>query len=204
MAVEYPQLEITSRQQWRGWLAAHHAISKGVWVITHKKTGGADHVAYHDIAEEAVAFGWVDSQPRKLDEHRSQLLLTPRNPKSNWSRVNKTRVEKLEKTGQMTDAGRAALTLAKETGTWTALDTVENLEEPDDWPSAGSRIRACPVCGRLPAAGRERHDDHVCAACRGLPASAPRTRPQAARPRRLRRRFAARLDTIAPSSSRSS
>lgn len=136
MSDRYEQVEITSREQWRRWLGDHHHRSPGVWVVTYKKAPDAPHVPYDDIAEEAIAHGWVDSQPRKLDDRRSQLLVTPRKPKSSWSRVNKQRVKRLEKAGLMTDAGRAAIAAAKENGAWSALDDVENLVEPADLRAA--------------------------------------------------------------------
>jgi uncharacterized protein YdeI (YjbR/CyaY-like superfamily) len=104
----------------------------GVWVVTHKKRSGSPHVPYDELADEAIAHGWVDSLPRKLDETRSQLLITPRKPSSNWSRVNKQRVERLEQAGLITPAGQAAIDTAKDNGAWSALDDVENLVEPDD------------------------------------------------------------------------
>jgi len=64
---------------------------------------------YDDIVEEALAFGWVDSQPRSIDQQRSARLLTPRKPGSNWSRLNKQRIERLTAAGLMTTAGRAAV-----------------------------------------------------------------------------------------------
>jgi len=132
----YEQVEITSRAQWRAWLAEHHADAPGVWVVTHKKSEGDKHVPYDDVAEEALAFGWVDSQPRKLDERRSQLLVTPRKPRSSWSKVNKERIERLTAAGRMTPAGAAAVATAKANGAWSALDDVEQLVEPDDLRAA--------------------------------------------------------------------
>lgn len=136
MSDRYERVQITSREQWRAWLIDHHRDSRGVWVVSFKKAGDAPHVPYDDIADEAIAHGWVDSQPRKLDDRRSQLLVTPRNPNSNWSRVNKQRVERLEQAGLMTDAGRAAIEAAQRNGAWTALDDVENLLEPKELRAA--------------------------------------------------------------------
>lgn len=99
-------------------------------MVTYKTGSSKPHVSYDDIADEAIAHGWVDSQPRKLDAERSQLHVTPRKPKSTWSRVNKQRVSRLEDAGLMTEAGRAAVALAKDSGAWSALDDVENLVEP--------------------------------------------------------------------------
>ena len=132
MPEEYEAVEVTSRDAWRRWLQSHHGSSRGVWVTTYKKAAGERYIPYDDIAEEALAYGWIDSRRRSVDEERSQLLVTPRKPKSGWSRVNKERVERLEAMGLMTDAGREAIAVAKENGAWSALDDIENLVEPDD------------------------------------------------------------------------
>lgn len=86
--------------------------------------------------EEALAYGWVDSRPRSVDDQRSQRLVTPRKPTSKWSKVNKQRVKGLIASGAMTPAGLAAVELAKRTGTWTALDEVEELREPTELRAA--------------------------------------------------------------------
>jgi uncharacterized protein YdeI (YjbR/CyaY-like superfamily) len=71
-----------------------------------------------------------------LDDDRGLQLLTPRKPKSTWTRLNRRRVEELEAAGLMTDAGRRTVEIAKANGWWTILDPVEDLEEPDDLASA--------------------------------------------------------------------
>ncbi len=55
-----------------------------------------------------------------------------RNPKSKWSKINKEKVERLIEEGLMTQSGMEMITLAKQVGTWDALTSVDNLEEPDD------------------------------------------------------------------------
>ena len=67
--------------------------------MTYKKASGGPYVAYGDIVEEALCFGWVDSVPRKLDAERSQLLVTPRKRGSRWSKANKARIERLTAAG---------------------------------------------------------------------------------------------------------
>lgn len=132
MSDAYPELTVESREQWRAWLSEHHATARGVWVTTFKKSSGKPYVSVEDLIDEALAHGWVDSRPRTLDDLRSQRLITPRRPTSNWSRVNKERVARLLAAGRMTPAGLAAVDAAKRNGTWTALDGVEDLQEPDD------------------------------------------------------------------------
>lgn len=112
-----------------------------VCVVTCKKTSGGPHVSYDDIVDEAIAHGWVDSRPASLDAARSQILVTPRQPTSNWSRVNQQRVARLTAAGRMTPAGQAVVDRAKDNGTWTALDAVEDLQEPDDLRAALNRDR---------------------------------------------------------------
>jgi uncharacterized protein YdeI (YjbR/CyaY-like superfamily) len=136
MRADYPQLEITSAAQLRKWLLANHDSVEGIWLVTYKKSSGERYVSYEEVVREALCFGWIDSQGKPLDATRSQLLLTPRKPKSNWSGPNKARVAELTAAGLMQPAGQAMIDLAKRSGTWTALDDVEALIEPDELRAA--------------------------------------------------------------------
>jgi uncharacterized protein YdeI (YjbR/CyaY-like superfamily) len=131
-----PEVEITSRQALRDWLTAHHGQKTGVWLVTYKKAAGARHVPYPDIVQECLAFGWIDSLPRKKDDLRSMLRIAPRKPGSNWSRVNKGHVAALEAAGLMTPAGQAVIARAKADGTWNGLDGVEDGEIPNELAAA--------------------------------------------------------------------
>jgi uncharacterized protein YdeI (YjbR/CyaY-like superfamily) len=121
-----------TRAEWRAWLEEHHAQSRGVWLISFKKGTGKPHLSYDEMVEEALAFGWVDSKPDKLDAARTMLYFAPRKAGSGWSGPNKKRVERLLASGQMTAAGLAKVEAAKQDGSWSALDAVERLELPDD------------------------------------------------------------------------
>jgi uncharacterized protein YdeI (YjbR/CyaY-like superfamily) len=66
------------------------------------------------------------------NEESSYLYFAKRKPKSNWSKANKDRVEKLTKLGLIMPAGQAMIDLAKQTGTWTALEVVDQLTIPPD------------------------------------------------------------------------
>jgi uncharacterized protein YdeI (YjbR/CyaY-like superfamily) len=126
------QVHPKTRDAWRRWLAKNHAASDGVWLVYFKKSSGKPRVDYGEAVEEALCFGWIDSKSERIDEERTMLKFTPRNPKSAWSKPNKERVEKLVKEGKMTDAGLAMIATAKRNGTWTALDAVEALKVPLD------------------------------------------------------------------------
>jgi uncharacterized protein YdeI (YjbR/CyaY-like superfamily) len=105
-AGEVETVELDDRADWRAWLERNHARATGVWLVTWKKTAGRPRVDYDAAVEEALCFGWVDSRSRSVDEDRTSLYFTPRRPKSSWSESNLARVERLEASGLMTDAGR--------------------------------------------------------------------------------------------------
>jgi uncharacterized protein YdeI (YjbR/CyaY-like superfamily) len=115
---------------------AHVGRAAGVWVVTYKKRSGGPYASYDDVVEEALCFGWIDSVRRSLDADRSQLLVTPRNHGSRWFKGNKQRIQRLTAAGRLAPAGLAAVTDAKADGSWTALDAVEELVEPEDLGAA--------------------------------------------------------------------
>jgi uncharacterized protein YdeI (YjbR/CyaY-like superfamily) len=132
----FERFEITTRDQWRDWLTANHRQTDSVWVVTCKAGASRPRVPYDDLVEEALAFGWIDSLPRKLDAERTMLLMSPRKPGSNWSAVNKARIEKMTAAGLMHPAGLAKIELARADGSWTALDAVDRLDVPADLATA--------------------------------------------------------------------
>ncbi len=128
-----PAIVAVSRAAWRQWLTDNHSAEASVWLKIFRKNGETPSVTYDEAVDEALCFGWIDSLGRKGDDGRHYLqYFTKRKPKSKWSQVNKKKVEKLVAAGLMTDAGMAMIRLAKETGTWTALDEVEEGIIPPD------------------------------------------------------------------------
>lgn len=121
---------------WRAWLRRHHHASPGVWLVISKKGARQPGVTYVEAVEEALCFGWIDSTPNTLDAEHYLLRLTPRKPKSVWSRINKERIERLVREGRMTDAGMRAIETAKANGSWAELDPVDDLRVPDDLAAA--------------------------------------------------------------------
>jgi len=66
-------------------------------------------IAYIDVVEEALCFGWIDSTLKRLPDGRLVQRLSPRRKKSHWTQLNIDRCKDLESRGLMTDAGRSAL-----------------------------------------------------------------------------------------------
>jgi len=98
-----------SKTDWRRWLARHHADTKDIWLVYYKKAAGKSGIAYEDSVVEGLAYGWVDSQAKSIDEATYAVRFTPRKPNSNWSASNITRVKQLLAEGRMAEAGLATL-----------------------------------------------------------------------------------------------
>jgi len=121
-----------TRAEWRKWLTAHHASSKGIWLILVKKGASTAGITYPEAVEEALCFGWIDSKADTLDTQRYQLHLSPRKPGSVWAKLNKQRIRKLVKEGRMTSAGLAKIEAAKKDGSWNKLGATDRLVIPAD------------------------------------------------------------------------
>lgn len=137
--------------EWREWLERNHTRDEGVWLVSYKKGTGRPRFEYGEAVEEALAFGWVDSKPAKLDAERSMLWFAPRRAGTGWSRPNKERVERLVAAGRMHPAGLAKVDAARADGSWNRLDGVEALEVPRDlaaalasYPDAAAHFGAFP------------------------------------------------------------
>lgn len=98
-------LYITDREEWREWLAEHHATEPDVWLVYYRKESGKPRLAYNDAVDEALCFGWIDSTYKDIDEERFAQRFSPRNPKSPFSPMNKERARRLIEQGRMTQAG---------------------------------------------------------------------------------------------------
>lgn len=134
-----PQVAPRNRKAWRNWLAKNHNKSGKIWLVIPKKNSGLPAFTMAEAVEEALCFGWIDSVANPIDDKRYKVMFSPRNPKSSWSAINKARVKALTKQGLMQQAGTDMVELAKKTGTWTALEKIDNLEYPEDLVKAFSR-----------------------------------------------------------------
>jgi uncharacterized protein YdeI (YjbR/CyaY-like superfamily) len=134
-ASEYKTTHPKTRKGWRQWLEKNHSSSPGIWFTYYKKESGKPRVKYDEAVEEALCFGWIDSLPRKLDHERSMLKFTPRKPKSVWSKLNRTRVEKLIKQKLMTAAGMARIEEAKKNDSWATLNKSDAHADENTLPA---------------------------------------------------------------------
>ena len=122
----------TTRLEWRKWLEKNHQSEKSLWLIIYHKGSDTKSVFYDEAVEEAICFGWIDSIAHKRDNESKYQFFSHRKPKSNWSKSNRERAEKMLAQGQMTPNGQRLIDLAKKSGTWEALVDVQNSVIPDD------------------------------------------------------------------------
>ncbi|QLF69904.1 YdeI/OmpD-associated family protein [Peteryoungia desertarenae] len=136
----FAEVTALSRAEWSEWLRDHHATSESVWLVYRKQSKGGQ-LTVDEAVEEALCWGWIDSLPRKRDDDFTMLLFSPRRANSNWSAVNKARVERAISSGRMQPQGLAVINEAKANGRWQALDDVEALVIPAD---LGDALDALP------------------------------------------------------------
>ncbi len=155
---EREHLQFTDRAALRTWLAENAETSPGMWVRFHRGASGGPGLDYDDVVEEALCAGWIDSTVRRLDDGSTELLLTRRRRRSTWAASNKARVERLIDAGLMTARGFRAIEVAKENGSWSALDAVERGEVPGDLAAALDAVPAArDFFEALPPSARRQH-----------------------------------------------
>jgi uncharacterized protein YdeI (YjbR/CyaY-like superfamily) len=125
-----------SRSTWRSWLASNTDREEGLWVVYRKKSSSLEGPAYDELVEEALCFGWIDSQARRVDEDRTIQWFSPRRRGGLWSAPNKERIERLAEAGLMTEFGQAVIDAAKADGSWSQTDEVDALVVPPDLDDA--------------------------------------------------------------------
>ena len=124
----YPE----SIAEWRAWLQENHLSKQAVWLVCYRIKSGKKSIRWSESVDVALCFGWIDSKKVKIDDERSHQFFSKRRPKSNWSKINKDKVEQLIAQGLMSEAGFASIETAKQNGSWTILDEVEAVVVPDD------------------------------------------------------------------------
>ncbi len=119
-SAELEELIVADAAALRAWLSANHNTSPGVWLALTRKGGTVTTLTWQQAVDEALCCGWIDGQARARDQEASWIRLTPRRPRSVWSRRNVAHVARLEAQGRMRPAGRAAVDAAKADGRWAA------------------------------------------------------------------------------------
>ncbi|MBA3867008.1 MAG: YdeI/OmpD-associated family protein [Solirubrobacterales bacterium] len=137
MADELPIILFANAAEFEAWLGKNHAESEGLWLKIAKKGAPEPSVTYAEALEQALCFGWIDSQKRGHDETHFLQRFTPRRPRGRWSRINRDKAEALIASATMRPTGRAEVEAAKADGRWeAAYEGQRTAKVPDDLQAA--------------------------------------------------------------------
>lgn len=103
-----PPVFFASGEEFRAWLANHHATANELWVGFHKKHTGRPSLSWPESVDAALAFGWIDGIRKSIDGDAYVIRFTPRKRGSIWSNVNIRKAEALIRDGLMHPAGLRA------------------------------------------------------------------------------------------------
>jgi uncharacterized protein YdeI (YjbR/CyaY-like superfamily) len=143
LPTDLPVLAFPDRAALEAWLEAEHLTAPGLYVKLAKKSAGVPSVNWEGMVEVLLCFGWIDGRANRLDDHYYLQRITPRRPRSVWSRKNVATVERLIAEGRMRPAGLAAVEAAKADGRWErAYAGPATITVPDDLTAA---LNAEPV-----------------------------------------------------------
>lgn len=126
----------TSLTEWRKWLENNHLSKQSVWLVFYVKDSKKNSISWSDAVDVALCFAWIDSKKIKIDEETSHQYFSKRKAQSTWSKINKEKVQRLIDNRLMTQAGYESIEVAKQNGSWTILDKVEELIIPNDLEKA--------------------------------------------------------------------
>jgi uncharacterized protein YdeI (YjbR/CyaY-like superfamily) len=130
------ELHFERDTDWYDWLLGNHENTKGVYLIFYKLELKVPSMRWEEAVKIAICFGWIDSTVKGLGNGKRRQYFCPRNPKSTWSALNKKYVEELTSKGLIQESGFKMIELAKQSGTWTAMDDVENGVIPQELQDA--------------------------------------------------------------------
>ena len=136
---ELEELYFENDKKWRQWLHKNHGQQDGVYLIFYKVDHEMPSMRWEEAVRVALCYGWIDSTVKSLGDGKRRQYFCPRKPKSVWSKVNKDHLKELEAANLIHESGYTAINIAKENGSWTELDDVENGVVPADLQKAFSR-----------------------------------------------------------------
>ena len=137
---ELELISFKNSKEFNDWLSKNYSSSNGIWLKFFKKDSNITSINHDEALDEALCYGWIDGQLKKLDMKSWLQKFTPRRPKSLWSKKNVERVEQLILEKRMKSAGLKEVNLAKDDGRWNkAYDSQKNMQAPEDFLKRLSR-----------------------------------------------------------------
>ncbi|WP_406609101.1 YdeI/OmpD-associated family protein [Agarivorans sp. JK6] len=129
-------ITFTTPQELGRWLEINHATQTELWIKIFKKKTNLASVTWDEVVIEALCWGWIDGVKKSIDEHAYLQRISPRKPRSTWSKRNRKHVERLINEGRMTKPGLLQVEAAKADGRWENAYAVSEMEVPADFLTA--------------------------------------------------------------------
>ena len=98
LPTDLPVLAFPDQAALEAWLEAEGDTAPGLYVRLAKKGSGIASVTYPELVESCLCFGWIDGRSNRLDEATYLQRITPRRPRSVWSRKNVETVRRNDST----------------------------------------------------------------------------------------------------------
>lgn len=103
----------SGKQDWRNWLELNHNKESAVWLIFYKKKSANFNLSWSESVDEALCYGWIDSEKKTMDNERYIQYFSKRKANSIWSKINKDKVDYLTSEKLMHEAGYKTIEIAK-------------------------------------------------------------------------------------------
>lgn len=130
-------LAFETRDDLEAWLAMNHDRATELWVRIFKKGSGRASVDWNDCVIAGLCWGWIDGLKRPLDGESFLQRMTPRKPRSGWSRRNRDHAERLIAEGRMHPSGLVHVAAARADGRWeSAYEGSATMTMPEDFLAA--------------------------------------------------------------------
>ena len=128
------------------WLEANHASESELWIEVFKVSTGKPSVSWTEIVIESLCWGWIDGIVKSIDGEAYLQRITPRKPRSSWSKRNREHAERLIGEGRMQEPGLAQVRAAKADGRWKNAYAASELRVPADFLAAVERNPKAKQC----------------------------------------------------------
>jgi uncharacterized protein YdeI (YjbR/CyaY-like superfamily) len=134
---DLPVHRFADQAAFEAWLEAEHQRCPGIYVVLAKKGAPEPTLTQAEMVESLLCFGWIDGRANRVDDLHYTVRVTPRRPKSVWSKKNVEWVQRLSDAGRMRPAGLAAVEAAQADGRWDrAYAGSATITVPDDLAAA--------------------------------------------------------------------
>ncbi|MFF3604895.1 YdeI family protein [Streptomyces sp. NPDC002463] len=132
-----PVMAFGGGKELEAWLEKHHGDTPGIWLLLARKGSDLASPSAEEILDGTLAYGWITGKRMARDGRSYLQKITPRRPRSLWSRVNVRQVEALTAAGRMREPGLAEVRAAQADGRWeAAYPSQKDATVPDDLAAA--------------------------------------------------------------------